>query len=247
MAQALLPLKDLVQAKTRLAGLLRPSERRALAQAMAEDVLAVLAAHPGIERITLVSDDPGAELLARKYAAGCWPEHTLGCRGLNALMQGASARLLAGSDEPLIVLHADLPLLSGDDISAVLLAQRELRGLVIGPDRQGSGTNLLAFDATSIPRFGFGVDSCARHVASADAAGIPVDTLHRTGIAVDVDNPADLECVMAHLHQIPTGYTAALLDGTPLGSRVVLALATLSAGTVADAGTGEQTNRGSIT
>ena len=40
MAQALLPLKDLVQAKTRLGGLLRPSERRALAQAMAEDVLA---------------------------------------------------------------------------------------------------------------------------------------------------------------------------------------------------------------
>ena len=42
MAQALVPLKDLVQAKSRLSGLLRPSERRALAQAMAEDVLAVL-------------------------------------------------------------------------------------------------------------------------------------------------------------------------------------------------------------
>ena len=35
MTQALVPLKDLVEAKSRLSGLLRPSERRALAQAMA--------------------------------------------------------------------------------------------------------------------------------------------------------------------------------------------------------------------
>jgi len=60
MAQALVPLKDLVQAKSRLAGLLRPSERRALAQAMVEDVLSVLSRHKDIVRVTLVSDDPGA-------------------------------------------------------------------------------------------------------------------------------------------------------------------------------------------
>ncbi len=41
---ALLPLKDLVQAKTRLGGVLASHERRALAQAMAEDVLAALTA-----------------------------------------------------------------------------------------------------------------------------------------------------------------------------------------------------------
>ena len=64
MAQALVPLKDLVQAKSRLAGLLRPSERRALAQAMAEDVLNVLANHVNVAGITLVSDDPGAGLPA---------------------------------------------------------------------------------------------------------------------------------------------------------------------------------------
>ena len=42
MAQALVPLKDLVLAKTRLSGVLTSVERRALAQAMVEDVLDVL-------------------------------------------------------------------------------------------------------------------------------------------------------------------------------------------------------------
>ena len=58
MTWALLPLKDLVRAKTRLAGLLAPSERRALAQAMVEDVLGALTACSQLEGVLLVTDDP---------------------------------------------------------------------------------------------------------------------------------------------------------------------------------------------
>lgn len=229
MAQALLPLKDLVQAKTRLSGLLRPSERRALAQAMAEDVLAVLAQHEEIAQITLVSDDPSAELLARKYGTDCWSESSLACRGLNPLIQSASERLLAsGEQQPLLVLHCDLPLLSADDISAVLASQRALDGLVVGCDRHGSGTNLLAFGASTVPHFCFGVNSCTGHVASAQGAGFPAQILQRSGIAVDVDEPTDLKCVMDRLHLRPSSKTAALLHNTELGGRIKLALTTMT-------------------
>ena len=228
MAQALIPLKDLVQAKTRLAGLLRPSERRALAQAMAEDVLAVLAGHGDIAHITLLSDDPGAGLLARKYGADCWSEQSLGCHGLNPLIQCASERLLGCGEQPLLVLHADLPLLVPDDISAVLASQRESGGISIGCDRHGSGTNLLAFGAAGVPRFCFGSDSCAAHQASARSAGVPVQILQRSGIAVDVDEPADLQYVLDRLHRNPSTHTAALLYNTGLGVRLALALATMS-------------------
>ncbi|MCB1705426.1 MAG: 2-phospho-L-lactate guanylyltransferase [Halioglobus sp.] len=228
MARALLPLKDLVQAKTRLGGLLRPSERRALAQAMAEDVLAALADHTDISGITLVSDDPGAGLLAQKYGADCWSEASLGCRGLNPLIQRASARLLDSKEQRLLVMHCDLPLLTGRDISAVLDHQRRLQGLVIACDRQGSGTNLLAFGADSVPEFCFGLDSCAGHEASAHRAGFAVEILQRSGIATDVDEPADLQCVMEHLHSLPGSHTAALLYNTELGGRIGLALATMA-------------------
>ncbi len=240
MAQALVPLKDLVQAKSRLAGLLRPSERRALAQAMVEDVLSVLALHSDITRITLLSDDPGAGLLAQKYGAQCWSEQSLGTQGLNALIQRASEQLLAHSEESLIVLHGDLPLLTGDDISAVLVSQRTLQGLIVGCDRVGSGTNLLAFDTACLPRFCFGVDSCEGHKATAQSAGIPVQILQRLGVSVDVDDASDLQCVMAHLTLRPQGNTAQLLNNTALGARVTLALATLPG----DKSVGNDVNKG---
>jgi len=228
MAQALLALKDLALAKTRLAGLLGSSERQSLAQAMAEDVIALLAAHPDITRITLVSNDAFAAVLAGRYGAQCWPESKLGCHGLNPLMQRATEELLVTDGDVLLVLHADLPLLSAEDISAAVALQRETGGLVIACDRQGTGTNLLAFDEASIPQFCFGTDSCAEYSERARAAGVPWQLLQRSGLAADVDTPDDLDYVMAHLHAYPDRKTAALLYRTALGAQVEWALAALS-------------------
>lgn len=248
MAQALVPLKDLAEAKTRLAGLLRPSERRALAQAMVEDVLAVLSAHPQISRVTLLSDDPCASLLAARYDIDWWPEESLGCRGLNAVVAAASERLLAESAEPLLVLHGDLPLLAQADISAVLAARQDLQGLVIACDLQGTGTNLLAFDSSCFPEFCFGADSCARHLAAAGRAGIPARVLQRSGTAIDVDEARDVATLIAALPADGRSQTARLLCGSGLGSRIDLTLASIleqreSAGAKAGAKEEEKSNR----
>lgn len=228
LVQALVLLKDLVQAKTRLAGLLAPSERRALAQAMLEDVLAALAAHPEITAITLLSDDPSAHLLAAQYGADHWVESELGCRGLNAVAGSASARLLHQCRQPVLLVHADLPLLSGADISAVLAARRDNGGLVVGCDRHGRGTNLLCFDAAGAPEFCFGADSCARHLAAARGRGIPASVLRRAGIGLDVDEPDDLALLLRQQDLPANGHTAALLLGAGLGARIGLALDSLA-------------------
>jgi 2-phospho-L-lactate guanylyltransferase len=230
MAQALVPLKDLVDAKTRLSGLLRPAQRRALAQAMVEDVLTTLTAHPGINRVTLVSDDPGADLLACKYEIDFLDEHSLGVRGLNPVIAGACEALQIRAEEPLIVLHGDIPMLSKADISAVLNAQAELRGLIIGCDQLAEGTNLLAFDKNSRPKFAFGTDSCASHSRNAEQAGIPFKVLHRQGIGLDVDEPRDLAVLMRQLTGKPRGHTAKLLLQTELGNQVERLLHSLECG-----------------
>lgn len=228
----MVPLKDLVQAKSRLAGLLRPSERRALAQAMVEDVLSVLSVHPRISTVTLVSDDPGAGHLANQYGIACLPESVLGCRGLNAVLACASARLLAGKDETLLVLHGDLPLLSSAEISSVLRSQRQLGGVVIGCDHQGVGTNLLAFDSSCVPRFQFGQGSCERHLAGTRSAGLKAAVMRLPGVALDVDEPRDLAVLLAtgqfeSAEQTGASHTLGLLRGAPLGARIRLALASL--------------------
>ncbi|MCB1854220.1 MAG: 2-phospho-L-lactate guanylyltransferase [Pseudomonadales bacterium] len=228
MARALVPLKDLVQAKTRLAGLLCPSERRALTQAMLEDVLQVLTTHPEIKQVILLSDDPSAPLLARQWGLLHWPESKAGGSGLNAVAARASELLLGDAEGPLLVLHADLPLLGADDISAVLAEQARTGGLVIGCDRHGDGTNLLAFGRPGMPRFQFGPGSCGKHLDAARQAGIAVEVLRRSGLALDVDEPQDLAQLLAAFAAGAGRRTRELLVDTAVGRRLDLALATLA-------------------
>ncbi len=230
MSQALVPLKDLVQAKTRLAGLLRPSERRALAQAMVEDVLGVLSLHPRVSRVILLSDDPGAHLLAARYDAIFWDEAGFHCRGLNPLIGAASGRMLEDRDEAILVLHGDIPMLKAPELNAVIAAQEQLGGLIIGCDRAGLGTNLLAFDRQSVPEFHFGEGSCALHRAAAERGGIPVRVMQLEGVGMDVDAPADLSLLVSMLADLPDRQTAKLLLNTSLGERITLAMQTLSTG-----------------
>ena len=146
----------------------------------------------------------------------------------------ASARLLAAGAAPLLVMHADLPLLSAPDISAVLARQRALDALVVAPDHLGTGTNLLAFTRDTVPQFHFGADSCRRHLAWAERAGVRSAIVQRPGIALDVDEPADLAALLAALDGGTAAHTGALLRDTALGARVELALAGRSQQDTAD-------------
>ncbi len=224
MARALVPLKDLGVAKSRLAGLLRPSERRALAQAMAEDVLGALARVPAIEQLILLSDDPCAPLLAERYGASWWPERDLPAAGLNELLEAAAARVAPRVGGAVMILHADLPLLQPADLEAALAGWCSGE-LVVGCDQRGNGTNLLLFDATSRPRFCFGPDSCRRHLEQAPGTA---RRLYREGIALDVDEPADLALLLERLNPAADSHTARLLCDTALGARIALALASLA-------------------
>lgn len=193
MTWALLPLKDLVQAKTRLAGVLTPSERRALAQAMVEDVLTVLITVDELEGVLLVSDDPAAQMLARHYGVDLVEERQLGCRGLNEAVAAGVACLLERGVKDVMVLHTDLPLLAGTDIQAALEAYAQTdTDLLIAPDGAGEGTNLMIFPAGDPPQFQYGEGSCPAHQADAIARGQRVGLIHRANLQCDVDSAADV-------------------------------------------------------
>ena len=64
-----IPIKDLVNAKTRLSPALTSEERRNLFQAMAEDVLAAAAAATKLDGILVLTNDPDATKLAKRYGA----------------------------------------------------------------------------------------------------------------------------------------------------------------------------------
>ena len=224
MVWALLPVKDLVRAKTRLGGILAPHERRALAQAMVEDVLSVLVDVPGLEGIQLVSDDPGAELLAHKYAIDVISEVSLGCRGLNPVISATADYLQDRGVRDVMVMHCDLPLLQADDVDLLLeLYRRPNTDIVLAPDLAGTGTNVMLFALDRRPGLNYGAGSCQAHLASAGELGLRCELLRNPRLGLDIDQPGDL----LHLyHELQSGvrgeYTAAVLLEARIAQRLAI-------------------------
>jgi 2-phospho-L-lactate guanylyltransferase len=184
---AVVPLKAAATRKTRLVSALAPEARVALTDWMARHVIAVLGQVRSIERVLLLSPVPLSACDAE------WIEDR--GAGLNAEL----ARVQAGVDGALLIVHADLPLLAIPDI-AELLAAAENSGRAIASDRHGQGTNAIAlFDRQPIA-FAFGPGSFLKHAAQGTAAQV-----HRAGLSLDIDLPDDLaavaasqECLLSH-------------------------------------------------
>ena len=178
----LVPVKAFVDAKVRLAAVLAPAEREALARTMAEGVLRAAAPLP----VTVVCADEGVAAWARAHGAGvAW---TPG-QGLNGAVHAGVAALRDAGTAQVIVAHADLPFAA--DVTAVAW----FAGVTLVPDRHDDGTNVACVPAASGFTFAYGPGSFARHRAEARRLGLPLRILRDPALGWDVDNPVDLEGV----------------------------------------------------
>ncbi len=181
---AVVPVKRFAEAKHRLASVLGPGPRRQLAAAMLSDVLAALTATPGLDRIVLATSEPTAA------AFGC-PIVDDGGGDLNAAIARAAAALEAAGVARMLVLPADLPLATPQEIAPLLVAGREAQ-MVMVPDERGIGTNALLLSPPAAMAPHFGADSRARHAAAARKLGLASRVLRLPNLGFDVDEPTDL-------------------------------------------------------
>lgn len=178
---AVVPLKGHGERKTRLASRLDSGERHRLSEVMFAHVVAVLRACAEISEIALLSDRRPDD-----WSGHFFPDAG---RGLNVELSAMAGCVV----RPLLVIHADIPLVSVDDIAA-LLSEAE-RGVAIAPDRHGIGTNAVAVrTAVGDFRFAFGPNSLERHIEG--ASGRP-RIVRRTGLAIDIDTADDYDAALA--------------------------------------------------
>lgn len=180
---ALIPVKELSQAKARLAPLLDAAERRELARAMYRDVLAAALACQALDTVAVVSRDEEALSTAQEAGAEGLPEPG----GLNEALGAATTALAARGAQRILVLAADLPLATPEELALVLEQEADV---VIAAAKDG-GTNALALAPGAIP-FHFGPNSAQRHREAAASAGLRVVRLHSPTLAFDIDTPDDL-------------------------------------------------------
>lgn len=186
---AIVPLKHGWGRKSRLAASFTSAQRQVLADRMAGHVIQRLSEAPGVTKVFVLSVNPCA-------GAGWIRDQG---RGLNEELDAARAGL---GGRPVLVLHADLPLLQADDIAALANAAADA-GAAIAPDRVDAGTNGIAIADGRGFRFSFGHDSFARHRTS---LGDAVAIVRTPGLQNDLDTPSDLDALPENVRFALTGH-----------------------------------------
>lgn len=189
---AILPVKTFDQAKQRLRHELAAHDRRALVEAMFADALVALGRVPALERVVVVSGDRVAQRIAGGYGATVVEDDE---RGHNSAATKGIELLLEERIERALLVPGDCPLLSPDDLNALLSHPVGERSALVVPDRHGTGTNALLLTPPDVLTPSFGPDSHRRHLADASAAGVPAETVELDSLALDVDTPDDLEAL----------------------------------------------------
>jgi 2-phospho-L-lactate guanylyltransferase len=187
----LIAAKQLEFAKTRLAPVLPPGERRALAEAMFRDVLAASIGANSADHVAVVTSDAG--LLAMARAAGALTIDEEFPRGLNVAIALATAALIAQGAGTVCTLLSDIPLTTAEDIDAVFAAMPSgERGAVLVPSGDFSGTNIICRSPADAVPTRFGRMSLVRHLDDCRSADVPAKVLRLARPALDLDVAADL-------------------------------------------------------
>ncbi len=187
---AAVPVKEFVGAKQRLASLLTPEQRQALAAAMLEDVLAALVDAP-LAGVVVNTVDPLATELARRYGARVITD---GARDGHSGAVAAMARLLGEEGRAgMLTVPGDIPRVSAAEIAAIIAARRPAPSVTIVPAHDERGSNAVLCSPPMVMPLRFGDDSFLPHLAAARALGIEPTIVKLPGVGLDIDQPADLQ------------------------------------------------------
>jgi 2-phospho-L-lactate guanylyltransferase len=219
---AILPVKRFARAKQRLGASVEDPLRRELAEAMVADVLHALAHTASIERTIIVTGERSVVAAARERGALVIEDDDE--RGQPAAATLGVRRALAEGIERVLCVPGDCPTLDPDELDALLHldASGGRREVVIVPDRHGAGTNGLLLAPPDAIAPSFGPDSCERHRALADAAGIACRIERIPSLLLDIDTGEDLDVLRARLaaHPARAARTRAVL-GQPERTNVI--------------------------
>ena len=195
---AIVPVKSLQAAKSRLSEVLTPAARQNLTERVLKHVLGQLKQVPAIDHIVVVTPDP--QVQAWVDAAGCICLKELGSDGLNAAVAQSLQHVQAQGARTALVIPADLPMLTAADVSRMIAAhQDDDATLTICPDRHERGTNALLLTPPMLIMPVFGENSLELHVQAGQQVHARVQEFHAPTVMLDVDTAHDLSLMEREL------------------------------------------------
>jgi 2-phospho-L-lactate guanylyltransferase len=188
---AVIPVKPLNRAKSRLAQVLSPEQRFEFARMMLLQVLSVTLQSPRITGVVVISRDTRAIGIAREMGAKTIQESSYS--DLNPALERATTVLSAWRAGTILIIPADLPFINHEDIDGIVDASEEGPCVVLSTDRHADGTNVMLVRPPGLIEYAYGVGSFRRHIEAADNLGVMVTTYESERVMLDIDEPHDLE------------------------------------------------------
>jgi len=196
MRALLLPIKDLTNAKQRLAGVLTPEERFGLAQAMLADTIRAVRGVRRADKIFVVTNYAPAMLAAEENGWEILREERQISESVS--VDAASRQCERQGITAVLRLPLDVPLVQASDIDELLAVECAAPGVVIVPSRDGTGTNAILRTPPTLFPSHFGSGSFAKHCAEAQRAGAQVLVRRNARLEMDVDDESDLRALAQH-------------------------------------------------
>lgn len=189
MHHILIPCKPLREGKSRLANVLSAAERWQLCAVLLRNSLRLALSLPQAGDVRVVTPDPEASEIAKAHGVATIDDEGA---GLNAALR-RGLRVIeetADGNAAVIILPIDLPFASTDAVGRAFTAATDV---VIAPDREQRGTNLLSLAYRAFGSFplAFGTSSFAAHRDGAVSAGLTIEILDDPRLAFDLDEPED--------------------------------------------------------
>jgi 2-phospho-L-lactate guanylyltransferase len=190
---AIVPVKPLRRGKSRLAGALSEDERTELNRSLLQNTLKTFSDLKEVEEVLVISRDPQALAIARQHGARTVRED--GQPELNTALKRATVVAQVYATQGVLILPADLPLVTPEDVLTLIERAGEAPSVVIAPDRHGTGTNALLISPAGLIEYDFGENSFQRHCQRAKEAGARLEIVDLPTLGLDLDLPEDLELV----------------------------------------------------
>jgi 2-phospho-L-lactate guanylyltransferase len=186
----IIPVKSLSEGKRRLARILGEKERKILTFCMLQDVLSVVLRSEKVNEAVVVSPDREILRLAKKLGAVALAEKAN--LGVNMAVS-AGIKYCVRRSSPVLVLPADIPLVSGWDLEAMASLGSSKPSIVICPSLRLNGTNALLLNPPDIIETSYDADSFRGHLSAGRLKGLRVKVYLSGRVMLDLDVPEDLE------------------------------------------------------
>lgn len=162
---------------------------------MLHDVLSALHTWKKNPGVAVVTGDSFAIALAKEYGFEIIADRDN--PGETGAIEMATRVCVERGAKETLVIPGDIPQIQAWELEEIFKQAPE-QGTVLVPAGDGRGTNAVLRRPADLFPLRFGNDSFKPHHLAAQVTGKPCVVIELPGIAIDVDNPEDLDMLIAH-------------------------------------------------